>query len=71
MSMPRIKRGNADADPSAPSHVKGIKQGNARGNYEKMPGHLPDGRRTARASTGVNPKGREPIDPRMPNLPPG
>jgi hypothetical protein len=56
--------------PDAPSHVKGISQGNARGNYEKQPGHLPDGRSTARRSTGINPHLRDPIDPRMPNLSP-
>ena len=52
------------------THVKGIKQGNAIGNYEKQVGHLPDGRRTAAASTGINPKAAGPIDPRMPNLSP-
>ena len=34
---------------------KGIKQGNATGNYEKMTGHLEDGRSTAARSTGINP----------------
>jgi hypothetical protein len=52
-------------------HTPGIKQGNSTGNYESQPGHLPDGRRTAAASTGINAKAREPIDPRMPNLSPG
>jgi hypothetical protein len=68
--MARMKSGDADVAPDAPSHVKGIKQGNAKGNYERQPGHGPDGRRTAEASTGVNAKARNPIDPRMPNLPP-
>jgi len=45
--------------------------GNQSGNYEKQVGHLSDGRSTAERSTGVNPKARNPIDPRMPNLPPG
>ena len=35
-------------------HAQGIKQGNSRGNYEKQDGHLPDGRATARSSTGIN-----------------
>jgi hypothetical protein len=56
--------------PDAPAHTPGIKQGNATGNYERQPGHLPDGRSTAARSTGINVKGREPIDPRMPNLSP-
>ena len=57
------------ADISA--HTPGIRQGNARGNYGKQPGHRPDGTSTAERSTGINPKAREPIDPRMPNLSPG
>jgi hypothetical protein len=70
MTMAPLKLGKADAKQQDPTHVKGIKQGNATGNYERQIGHTPDGRRTAAASTGVNPKAREPIDPRMPNLPP-
>jgi hypothetical protein len=54
-----------------PTHVKGTFTGNAPGNYDKMPGHLPDGRSTAERSTGINPSKRDPIDPRMPNLSPG
>jgi hypothetical protein len=52
------------------THVEGIKQGNSKGNYEKMTGHKPDGTSTAARSTGVNAAAREPIDPRMPNLSP-
>jgi hypothetical protein len=54
-----------------PTHVKGTKAGNSTGNYEKQPGHKPDGTSTAERSTGINPKGAQPIDPRMPNLSPG
>jgi hypothetical protein len=63
-----LKRGKPT---DAPTHVQGVKQGNSKGNYEKQEGHLPDGRSTARRSTGINAAAREPIDPRMPNLPPG
>ena len=52
------------------THVKGVKTGNSVGNYEKMSGHKPDGTSTAERSTGINAQGREPIDPRMPNLSP-
>jgi hypothetical protein len=52
------------------THVEGIKQGNSKGNYEKMAAHKPDGTSTAARSTGVNAAAREPIDPRMPNLSP-
>jgi len=54
-----------------PTHTAGIKQGNAKGSYESMNGHLEDGRSTAARSTGINPGAEEPIDPRMPNLSPG
>jgi len=54
-----------------PAHVAGIKQGNSKGNYERQVGWTRDGRQTAESSTGVNAKARQPIDPRMPNLPPG
>jgi hypothetical protein len=69
--MTNIRLGKADVAPDAPAHTPGIKQGNSTGNYERQPGHLPDGRATAERSTGVNAKARNPIDPRMPNLSPG
>jgi hypothetical protein len=65
-----LKVGKPDVRPDLPSHVPGTKQGNAPGNYEKSGGHLPDGRSTARRSTGIEPGKRDPIDPRMPNLSP-
>jgi hypothetical protein len=69
--MAKLRLGRASTAPDAPTHVKGVKQGNSKGNYEKQVGHLPDGRATAEKSTGINPGSRDPIDPRMPNLPPG
>jgi hypothetical protein len=69
--MSEISTGTDDVQPDLPAHTKGIKQGNSKGNYERQSGHLPDGRRTARASTGINPDARDPIDPSMPNLSPG
>jgi hypothetical protein len=51
-----------------PTHIKGIKAGNALGNYDAMEGHRPDGTSTAARSTGV--AKTEPIDPSMPNLSP-
>jgi len=68
--MGEIRTGKSDIDTSDLGHMKGIKQGNSMGNYESQAGHLPDGRRTAKASTGVNAEAHEPIDPRMPNLSP-
>ena len=66
--MKKLRRSEPKQD--APAHRKGINQGNSRGNYEKQAGFLPDGRVTAESATGINPGKREPIDPRMPNLPP-
>jgi len=66
-----MKLGNRDVKQDAPAHKAGVKQGNAKGNYERQAGHHPDGRSSAKRSTGINPKGAEPIDPRMPNLSPG
>jgi hypothetical protein len=69
--MADIKVGKPDVKPDRAAHTPGIGQGNARGNYEKQAGHRPDGRSTAKRSTGVNPAAMEPIDPSMPNLSPG
>jgi hypothetical protein len=65
-----IRTGKADTDPDAPAHTPGVMQGNSVGNYEKQVGHLPDGRRTDAASTGINPGAHGPIDPAMPSLSP-
>ncbi len=69
--MANLRIGKPDTKPDAPAHTKGVREGNEPGAYEKQPGHEPDGRSTAERSTGINPKARNPIDPRMPNLSPG
>ena len=69
--MTAIKTGAPHTGADKPTHVKGIKQGNSRGNYERMAGHLPDSTSTAARSTGIRSKAQEPIDPTMPNLSPG
>jgi hypothetical protein len=66
-----IRTGKPDIDTQSLGHTPGVRQGNSRGNYEKQGGHLPDGRATAERSTGVNSDAANPIDPRMPNIPPG
>jgi hypothetical protein len=65
-----ITTGKADVKQDQSSHTEGVRQGNAKGNYEKQVGHLPNGKATAERSTGINPKAHGPIDPRMPNLSP-
>jgi hypothetical protein len=64
-----LKVGKPHATPDISAHTRGTRQGN-KGPNERQHGHLPDGRVTAARSTGVNTGGAEPIDPRMPNLPP-
>jgi hypothetical protein len=68
MTMTELKTGAEHTGTGKPTHVKGIKQGNALGNYQTMAGHKPDGTSTAARSTGV--AATEPIDPSMPNLSP-
>jgi hypothetical protein len=68
--MATIKTGKPDVSPDAPAHTPGVPEGNATGNYGKMPGHNDDGTSTSERSTGVNAKAAGPIDPRMPNLSP-
>lgn len=74
-----IRVGKAQISPSRPSHTSGIHEGNAPGSFERNPGLYDTGQTgpgratgkgTARRSTGINPKPKNPIDPRMPNLSP-
>jgi hypothetical protein len=64
-----LKVGKPHAAPDISAHTRGTREGN-KGPNERQQGHLADGRVTAARSTGVNVAGAEPIDPRMPNLPP-
>ncbi len=67
--MADVKTGAPFTGATKPTHVKGINEGNTKGNYEKMGGHKPDGTSTSERSTGV--ARTEPIDPAsMPNLSP-
>ncbi len=71
-----LRVGRAQVNPSRPSHVRGVREGNRRGNLKREKGfvlHEDDPRfawGTAERSTGINAKARNPIDPRMPNLSP-
>ena len=65
--------GRPHVDPSRPSHVRGVRQGNQTGSLKKEKGLIPTelgAQGTASRSTGVGAKHRNPIDPRMPNLSP-
>jgi hypothetical protein len=65
--------GRADVKPQAPSHSRGVREGNQRGSLARERGLRPVGPialATPRRSTGVNASARKPIDPRMPVLTP-
>lgn len=70
----RLRTGTPDVPADLPSHVRGVRMGNAVGNTEEDPGlapREPDGLvGTGARSTGINPEDREPIDPSMPRLSP-
>ncbi len=57
--------------PPQPTHVEGTKRGEEAG-FRKEPGRDLHAKnyRSARDSTGINASRREPINPKMANLPP-
>jgi hypothetical protein len=74
MQISNIEVGKPDTSPSKPSHTPGVRMGNSPHGVRHEPGikAMPDGSiwPSGRRSTGINPKHREPIDPRMPRLSP-
>jgi hypothetical protein len=69
-----ITVGKPDVKPSAPSHTRGVREGNSPRMLMHEPGIKPNGNMTAHAtmrrSTGINARAHRPIDPRMPTLTP-
>jgi hypothetical protein len=66
--------GKPDVEPDAPSHVRGVFQGNRAHPTERSTG-IKDispvrGEGSARRSTGIRAKDHEVIDPRMPKISP-
>jgi hypothetical protein len=61
-------------NPPRPTHVPGTHKGEETVRKKgKEPGRFENGARgyrTARDSTSLNPEARDPIDPRMPCIPP-
>ena len=74
MEIANIRVGEADIEPSTPSHTKGVREGNKGSRVGHEPGVKNLGTlravATPRRSTGISPKARQPIDPRMPVLTP-
>ncbi|MFI6284057.1 hypothetical protein ACIBCM_04730 [Streptomyces sp. NPDC051018] len=65
-----ITVGKPDVTPDRAAHVKGVRRGNHRGPIERHPGHRGDDTSTARRSTGINARCRNPVMRDMPNLSP-
>ncbi|MFF0448810.1 hypothetical protein ACFYT4_20765 [Streptomyces sp. NPDC004609] len=65
-----ITVGKPDVTPDKPAHVKGVHRGNDRGHGSRQRGHRGDDTSTARRSTGINPRHRDPVMRDMPNLSP-
>jgi len=60
-----------DTSPDATAHTPGTAKGEEQiENQGKEPGRDEESHRTARDSTSINFEDREPIDPRMPQMPP-
>jgi hypothetical protein len=60
-------------EPPTPTHVNGTQKGEELARRKgREPGRHPNGKsyRSARDSTGLNPSAEDPIDPRMPHIPP-
>jgi hypothetical protein len=74
MRIANVEVGHPDTSPSKPSHMHGVRMGNAPDPLRHEPGldQRPDGRLivSGRRSTGINARNREPIDPRSPRLTP-
>ena len=72
-TISNVRVGRPDTKPSAPSHTKGVREGNEADGAGRQQGfRLEKGklRATGRRSTGINAKDREPMDPRSPKLTP-
>lgn len=69
-----IRVGKPDVKPTAPSHVRGVFEGNKHQLTQRSQGledEGPDGAKgSARRSTGIRPGSHGVIDPRMPKLSP-
>jgi len=71
MRVDNIVVGQPDVRPSVPSHTRGVHEGNRPSKMKHTAGMDMDaGEASARRSTGINPRDREPIDPRSPRLSP-
>lgn len=64
-----LRVGRPDVDIDTPSHTPGTQRGEEVVLKHPEKGHTTQAR-TARSATAINPRQRDPIDSRMPFLPP-
>lgn len=69
-SMSELNVGRPDVSPETPSHSRGSKTGHQPGRYKRSPGHEADNKSTARRSTGIRARHKDPIVPGAPNVSP-
>lgn len=65
----RLRVGHPDAAKDLTAHTPGVHKGEEWALREREPGRVGPSR-TARDATSLNPERRDPIDSRMPYLPP-
>jgi hypothetical protein len=68
--MAAIKVGKPQVRTDTAAHTKGVREGNNSGHHGEEPGLTLHGKSTARRSTGIRARARNPILPGMPNLSP-
>lgn len=68
--MADIRTGKPHSSTDKPAHVPGVRQGNHPYRSQRHPGHLSGRGSTARRSTGICARSRNPILPGMPNISP-
>ena len=73
-TVANVRVGKPETKPDAPSHTRGVRQGNDPPRRKREPGIKMDKTGSlhvdARRSTGIRAKVHGPIDPRMPVLSP-
>jgi hypothetical protein len=80
-TIANVRVGKPDVEPTTPSHVRGVREGNSIYPSERerelasfKAGDAASRRQSAvagaRRSTGINDRAKNPIDPRMPKLSP-
>lgn len=68
--MPSVNQTRHNSISTLPSHTPGTTRGEETVLHKGPEPGRETGKRTARDATSVNPEAHDPIDPRMPYMPP-